>query len=53
MKWVWMSLGFGAGFVLGTRVGRERFDRLAGWSKGTANDVGLIHASERIMDSAR
>ncbi len=53
MKWVWMSIGFGAGFVLGTRVGQERFDRFVHWSKGAADDVGLTSASERVMDSAR
>ena len=53
MKWVWMSVGFGAGFVLGTRVGKERFDRFVHWSKGAADDIGLTSASERVMDSAR
>ena len=53
MKWVWMSLGFGAGFVLGTRVGKERFDRFVHRSKGAADDIGLASASERVMDSAR
>ena len=53
MKWVWMSAGFGAGFVLGTRVGKERFDRFVHWSKGAADDIGLTSASEQVMDSAR
>ena len=53
MKWVWMSVGFGAGFVLGTRVGKARFDRFVHWSKGAADDIGLTSASERVMDSAR
>ena len=53
MKWVWMSVGFGAGFVLGTRVGKERFDRFVHWSKGAADDIGLTSASEQVRDSAR
>jgi hypothetical protein len=53
LKWVWMSVGFGAGFVLGTRVGKERFDRFVHRSKGAADDMGLTSASERVMDSAR
>jgi hypothetical protein len=53
MKWVWMSVGFGAGFVLGTRVGQERFDRFVHRSKRAADDIGLTSASERVVDSAR
>ena len=53
MKWVWMWVGFGAGFVLGTQVGKERFDRFLHWSQGAADDIGLTSASERVMDSAR
>jgi len=53
MKWVWMSVGLGAGFVLGTRVGQERFDRFVHRSKRAADDIGLTSASERVVDSAR
>jgi hypothetical protein len=53
MKWVWISLGLGAGYVLGTRAGREQFDRLTSWGKGAADDLGLSTASEHVADSAR
>jgi hypothetical protein len=53
MKWVWVSLGLGAGYVLGTRTGKERLDRFARWSRGAADDIGLSSASEQIMDSAK
>jgi hypothetical protein len=48
-----MSVGFCAGFVLGTRVGKERFDRSVRWLKAASDDIGLTSASERVMDSAR
>ena len=53
MKWFWMWIGFCAGFVLGTRVGKERFDRLLQLSKAASDDIGLTSASARVMDSAR
>jgi hypothetical protein len=53
MKWIWITLGATAGYVLGTRAGREQFNRIAGWTKGASKDVGLSMAAERIADSAR
>ena len=53
MKWVWVTLGLGAGFVLGTRAGRGRFDQMARWTKGAADDFGLSSASGQVKDSAK
>lgn len=53
MKWAWMSVGFGAGFFLGAQAGKERVDRFVHWPQGTAEDIGLTSASERIIDSAK
>ncbi len=53
MKWVWITLGGAAGYVLGTRAGREQFNRIAGWTKGASKDVGLSAAAAQIADSAR
>lgn len=53
MKWIWISMGAAAGYVLGTRAGREQFDRMSGWAKAASKDVGLSNAAEEIVGSAR
>jgi hypothetical protein len=53
MKWIWITLGAAAGYVLGTRDGREQFNRIAGWTKGASKDVGLSAAAGQIAESAR
>jgi hypothetical protein len=50
MKWLWISLGVAAGFLVGNRGGREQVLR---WTKRTAQDAGVTSASEHVLDSAR
>lgn len=50
MKWLWISLGVAAGFLVGNSGGRERVIR---WTKHTAADAGVTSASEHVLDSAR
>jgi hypothetical protein len=53
MKWIWITLGLGAGFVLGSRAGREQFERIVRWSKGASDQIGMSTAAEQIAESAR
>ena len=53
MKYIWAGLGLAAGYVLGSRAGREQFNRIARWTKGASKDVGLSAAAAQIADSAR
>ena len=50
MKWLWITLGVAAGFLLGNSGGRQR---VAGWTKRAASDAGMTSASGAVLDSAR
>jgi hypothetical protein len=45
---MWIGLGAGAGYLLGARAGRERYQQLAGWGQRALRDVGLPSAMARV-----
>jgi len=52
-RWSWLAVGLGAGYVLGTRAGRSRYDQLSQWTRKTAEDFGVAPAVGVVIDTAR
>ena len=43
---------FGAGYVIGTKAGRERYEQIAAFAKTAANNFEHKSARERILEYA-
>ena len=43
---------FGAGYVLGTKAGRERYEQIAAFAKTAANNFENKSARQRILEYA-
>jgi hypothetical protein len=48
-----LAAGAAAGFVLGTRAGRERYEQMTGWARRTSDDLGVADAVDRVAETAR
>jgi hypothetical protein len=49
MKWIWITIGLGAGLVLSIKPGREQFERVVRWSKAAVSR--LVRAAAQIIGS--
>ncbi|BCY09250.1 hypothetical protein [Actinoplanes sp. L3-i22] len=47
MKVFKLAVGFAAGYVLGTRAGREKFEQIAAYARKAGNHPGVGQAQEK------
>jgi hypothetical protein len=52
-RWLWTGAGAGAGYLLGAKAGRERYQQMVNWSRRTAGDFGVSPAMDRVMGTAK
>lgn len=52
MKIVTMAVGFAAGYVLGTRAGRERFDQIVSAVRELADQPRVAEAQAKVQELA-
>jgi hypothetical protein len=50
MKIVTFAAGLAAGYVLGTRAGRERFDQLVRRARNLGNHPTVVQAQDKVKD---
>jgi hypothetical protein len=53
MRWTWVGVGFGVGYVLGARAGRERYEQIVGLTGRTASDFGLVPAVQNVVEETK
>ncbi len=53
MRWTWVGVGFGVGYVLGARAGRERYEDLVGLTSKAARDFGVVPAVQNVVDETK
>ncbi|WP_436535616.1 hypothetical protein [Actinoplanes sp. HUAS TT8] len=47
MKVLKLAVGFAAGYVLGTRAGREKFEQIAAYARKASNHPTAVQAQEK------
>jgi hypothetical protein len=52
MKTVWIAAGFAAGYVLGTKAGRERYEQIAQAAQDLANKPAVVDAQAKVKQLA-
>jgi hypothetical protein len=52
MKTVWLTVGFAAGYVLGARAGRERYEQIARASREFLNTPEVAEAKAKVKQVA-
>ncbi len=52
MKTLWIAAGFAAGYVLGTKAGRERYEQIAQAANELANKPAVADAQARVRQLA-
>ncbi len=53
MRWTWIGVGAGVGYVLGARAGRERYDQIVDFTRRTASEFGLAPAMDQVVGSTK
>jgi len=51
MKIVTLAAGFAAGYLLGTRAGREKFEQIAAAARRVSNHPTVVQAQEKARDA--
>jgi hypothetical protein len=52
MKVIWIAAGFAAGYVLGTKAGRERYQQIVDTAQEWANKPAVIDAQGKVKELA-
>jgi hypothetical protein len=52
MKTVWLTVGFAAGYVLGAKAGRERYEQIARATREFLNTPELAEAQAKVKQMA-
>jgi hypothetical protein len=52
MKVLWLATGAAVGYVVGTKAGRERYDRIMVAAREWADKPGVTEAVKRVSDLA-
>ena len=52
MKALWVAAGFAAGYVLGTKAGRERYEQIARTAQDIAHKPAVADAQARVKQLA-
>jgi hypothetical protein len=52
MKAVWVAAGFAAGYVLGSKAGRERYEQISRAAQEFANKPAVADAQARVRELA-
>jgi hypothetical protein len=52
MKVVWIAAGFAAGYVLGAKAGRERYQQIVDTAQEWANKPTVIDAQLKVKELA-
>jgi hypothetical protein len=52
MKTVWLTVGFAAGYVLGAKAGRERYEQIARASRSFLNTPEVAEAQAKVKQMA-
>jgi len=51
MKTLTFAAGIAAGYVLGTRAGREKYEQLVAGARNLANQPAVVKAQSRVKDA--
>lgn len=52
MKTVWLATGFAAGYVLGAKAGRERYEQIARATRQFLNTPEVTEAQAKVKEMA-
>jgi hypothetical protein len=52
MKTVWLTVGFAAGYVLGAKAGRERYEQIARATREFLNTPEITEAQAKVKQMA-
>jgi ADP-ribosylglycohydrolase len=52
MKTVWLTVGFAAGYVLGAKAGRERYEQIARATREFINTPEIAEAQAKVKQMA-
>ena len=52
MKALWLTAGFAAGYVLGSKAGRERYEQIARASREFLNTPEVVEAQAKVKQKA-
>ncbi len=53
MRWTWVGVGFGVGYVLGARAGRERYEQIVDLTSTAARDFGVVPAVQNVVEETK
>jgi hypothetical protein len=52
MKVVWIAAGFAAGYVLGAKAGRERYQQIVDTARDLSNKPAVVDAQVKVKELA-